>query len=161
MDEVSTDSEDIQRPSTFGDLASLFEVAAASMQTNFEIEEWFESLQQAHNGLDPGPALHVIVSILEYIDKHESSDLGPMTKILADGSQFGKHISAYLVAIIALLTPTLWIIEPWRLQFGDSGILGFYLERLRRAHGEHIWDTDALRLIGNTCVDLGLCTQAM
>lgn len=45
--------------------------------------------------------------------------------------------------------------EPWRLPFGDEKILDFYLDLLAADEIERNWTSDALRLVGNSCADLG------
>ena len=45
--------------------------------------------------------------------------------------------------------------EFFRLPFGDNNVLGFYLDLLAKYADEHDWTSDALRLVGNTCADLG------
>ena len=47
------------------------------------------------------------------------------------------------------------LLEPLRLPFGDMGVLEFYLNLLSKDADEHDWTSDALRLVGNTCADLG------
>ena len=43
----------------------------------------------------------------------------------------------------------------YRLPFGDEGVLDFYLDLLAEGENEHGWTSDALRLVGNSCADLG------
>ena len=45
--------------------------------------------------------------------------------------------------------------EPWRLPYGEASILDFYLDLLAAEEIEHEWTSDALRLVGNSCADLG------
>ena len=45
--------------------------------------------------------------------------------------------------------------ESLRLPFGDLKILDFYLDLLAKYSDERTWTSDALRLVGNTCADLG------
>ena len=45
--------------------------------------------------------------------------------------------------------------ELFREPFGDNNVLGFYLDLLAKYADEHGWTSDALRLVGNTCADLG------
>ena len=45
--------------------------------------------------------------------------------------------------------------ELFRLLFGDNNVLGFYLDLLAKYADEYDWTSDALRLVGNTCADLG------
>lgn len=45
--------------------------------------------------------------------------------------------------------------ESYRLPFGDNGVLDFYLDLLAEDVNEHAWTLNALRLVGNSCADLG------
>lgn len=47
------------------------------------------------------------------------------------------------------------LLESFRLPFGDNKVLDFYLDLLAKETDEHGWMSDALRLVGNTCADLG------
>ena len=50
--------------------------------------------------------------------------------------------------------------EPWRLFYGRVGLLDFYLDIFNKYRQGDEWDTPALKLIGNCCVDYGI-TPAM
>ena len=47
--------------------------------------------------------------------------------------------------------------ESLRLPFGDQRILDFYLDLLAKDENQSDWTSDALRLVGNSCADLGSC----
>ena len=100
------------------------------------VDGWRDKFAHADDeGADRREALRIVDYILKllYLDKIE---LETATRILADGSR----------------------VEEWRLPFGDEGILDFYLNcltRVRSGHNEPEWTSDALRLIGNCCADLG------
>ena len=100
------------------------------------VDGWRDKFAHAEDdGADRREALRIVDYILQllYLDKIE---LETATRILADGSR----------------------VEEWRLPFGDEGILDFYLNcltRVRGGHNEPEWTSDALRLIGNCCADLG------
>ena len=51
--------------------------------------------------------------------------------------------------------PAEMLSESLRLPFGDNNVLGFYLDLVAKDADEHDWTSDALRLVGNTCADLG------
>lgn len=59
-----------------------------------------------------------------------------VTKALADGSRY----------------------EPWRSPLGNTLVLESYLGLLAEG-GDYPWTTDALRLVGNCCIDIGLCPE--
>ena len=107
------------------------------------VEGWRYNLGHAEDeGADPHEALGNVQYILQllYLEK---IDLSVATKILADGSR----------------------VEKWRLPYGEVGILEFYLKcldpRYRGEHNEPGWTSDALRLIGNCCADLGSSHEAL
>lgn len=49
--------------------------------------------------------------------------------------------------------------ELWRLPLGDFGVLGFYLELVADTEDSPPWLIDALRLIGNACIDLRISSR--
>ena len=51
--------------------------------------------------------------------------------------------------------PTEKYLEKYRLAFGDENVLDFYLDLLAQDEKGHDWTSDALRLVGNSCADLG------
>ena len=76
-----------QNPDMFSLLAEHFERVTATDRMDFGIENWYETLKAVHNGGDLGDALRIVVAILP---KLEPVELSVATRLLADGSRYGK-----------------------------------------------------------------------
>lgn len=70
------------------------------------------------------------------LNLHDGQTFAIVTKALADGSRS----------------------EPWRSPLGNMLVLEFYLGLLAEG-GDFLWTIDALRLVGNCCIDIGLCPE--
>lgn len=46
-------------------------------------------------------------------------------------------------------------LEPWRLAYGDSGLLDFYLDYWNKYYGADGTNPDILIMFANTCVEFG------
>lgn len=143
------------KPQMFRFLSNIFKVIVPRDHTGSGFDEWPASLERADGGLEIGKALRAVVSILQYLREKSPAIIAPATKVLADGSRYGKL--AMVVSEVLQEEELLADMrsEPWRLPFGDEKMLDFYLDLLAADEIEHDWTSDALRLIGNTCADLG------
>lgn len=144
------------RPQMFRFLSNIFEKVVPPDHTGSGFDEWPATLGRADAGLEIGKALRAVVSILQYLQEESPATLVPATKVLADGSRYGKlliTVPIWCKEEEKLLTDTRS--EPWRLAFGDEQILDFYLDLLAADEIDHDWTPDVLRLIGNSCAELG------
>ncbi|KAF6221887.1 hypothetical protein HO133_001855 [Letharia lupina] len=144
------------KPQMFRFLSNIFEVIVPRDHTGSGFDEWPAFLERADGGLEIGKALRTVVSILQYLREKSPAIIAPATKVLADGSRYGKlaMVVSEVLQEGELLADTRP--EPWRLPFGDEKMLDFYLDLLAADEIEHDWTSDALRLIGNTCADLDI-----
>ena len=143
------------RPRMFPLLSDIFEDVLPRDHNGLGFDDWPTAFEHAHAGFELGKALRAVVSILGYLHEKSPITITPATKALADGSRYGKF-ATFVAKIVPkqrrlLLTHP----EPWRLLFGEASILDFYLDLLAAAEIEHEWTSDALRLVGNSCADLG------
>ncbi len=88
--------------------------------------------EQLNHATDYDDFVELIPSILRHLYLHDPGAFVTATKALADGSRN----------------------EPWRYPLGLT-VLHFYLDLIAEA-GDQGWTVDALRLIGNCCIDSSL-----
>lgn len=143
------------RPQMFPVLSNIFKSVVPREHNDWSFDEWPELLEHADAGVEIGKALRAVVSILEYLRKKSPATVVPATKVLADGSRYGELVMAVSEVVHKKEFLTDSCSEPWRLAFGDEKILDFYLDLLAADDNEHDWTSDALRLVGNSCADLG------
>ncbi len=148
--------EQLELSPIFRSLSDILGILVPQDCIGLGFDEWPELLERAGSGIEMEKALQVVVSILQYLEETSPENLAPVTKILADGSRYGELLLKYLVAIRNFQKHLAeMLLEPLRLPFGDMGVLEFYLNLLSKDVDEHDWTSDALRLVGNTCADLG------
>ena len=82
----------ISQPLMFGYLSDVFGSVVPREQTGLGFDGWPILLERADSGLEMNKALQAIVSILEYLEQISPVSLVAATKILADGSRFGKLV---------------------------------------------------------------------
>lgn len=58
--------------------------------TGLSFDDWPAMLERADAGLETGKALRAVVLILQYLRQKSPAKVIPATKILADGSRYGK-----------------------------------------------------------------------
>lgn len=59
-------------------------------KTGLGFDGWPKLLERADSGFGTGKALRTVVSILEYLEQSSPVSLALATKLLADGSRYGK-----------------------------------------------------------------------
>lgn len=84
------------RPQMFRLLFNVFENVMPRDYTGSGLNEWPAILERADNGLDTNKALQALVSILQYLQEISPMSIALATKILADGSRYGKLAMAVL-----------------------------------------------------------------
>ncbi len=111
-------------------LRALGEVVEEAVQQN-DSEARTLTAQLKH-ATDYDDCVELIPSILRHLYLHDPEAFVTATKALADGSRN----------------------ESWRYPLGQT-VLNFYLDLIAEA-GDQGWTVDALRLIGNCCIDSSL-----
>ena len=81
---------DSPNPQMFRLLSDTFENVVPRDRTGLGFDGWPAMLNRADAGLEIGKALRVVVSILQYLQGKSLATLVPATKVLADGSRYGK-----------------------------------------------------------------------
>ena len=74
----------------FPSLSEIFRSVVPGGLTGLGFNGWPKLLERADSGLEIGEALRAVVSVLEYLKRSSPVSLVPATKILADGSRYGK-----------------------------------------------------------------------
>ena len=144
------------RPQMFRLLFNVFKDTVPQDYICSGFDEWPAILERADDGLETEKGLRVVVAILQYLREKSPATVIHTTKILADGSRYGKLAIFFSKRVHKWEGPlTDRCLEPWRKSFGDENILDFYLDLLALDEINNAWASDALRLIGNSCADLG------
>lgn len=78
------------RPQMFRFLSNIFEKVVPPDHTGSGFDGWPATLGRADAGLEIGKALRTVVSILQHLQEESPATLVPATKVLADGSRYGK-----------------------------------------------------------------------
>ena len=105
---VSSSTEDntahpsLAVPPIFRSLSNVFENVVPQKSTGLGSQEWPNLLEHADSGLETDKALQAVVSILQYLEHNSPATLVSATRVLADGSRYGK----ILMNIQAVTTTT-------------------------------------------------------
>ena len=86
----STPQPGSARPQMFRSLSNIFETIVPRDHTGLDFDDWPAMLERADAGLETGKALRAVVLILQYLRQKSPATIIPATKILADGSRYGK-----------------------------------------------------------------------
>ena len=78
------------RPRMFPLLSDIFEDVVPRDHVGLDFDDWPTFLERAHAGFELDQALRVVVSILGYLHEKSPKTITPITKVLADGSRYGK-----------------------------------------------------------------------
>ena len=157
-DSSSHTSPEEPTPMMFLDLAN--SLSHVELMDSLAPKDWHTQLVRAH---EVGSADHIhdalrtVVKVLGPLRlAAEEQSLLDVTKLLADGSRysmyipyrvFHHHLSVILRAYVYS--------ESWRLSYGESGVLDYYLKLVAKEEIYRVWYSDGLRIIANTCADTG------
>ena len=81
---------DLSQSSMFRSLSDVFANVVPLECTGSGFEEWPKLLKRADSGYEADNALQAVVSILRYLEQSSPITLVAVTKVLADGSRYGK-----------------------------------------------------------------------
>ena len=71
-------------------LSDTFEDVVPRDHNGLGFDDWPTVFEHAHAGFELGKALRAVVSILRYLHEKSPVTIIPTTKVLADGSRYGK-----------------------------------------------------------------------
>ena len=77
-------------PLMFPLLSDIFEGVVPRDHVGLGFDDWPGVFENAHAGIEMGKALRAVVSILRYLHERSPITITPTTKVLADGSRYGK-----------------------------------------------------------------------
>ncbi len=140
---------DLPYPSFLDQLADIFERARPYEKTDGEAVTWNIHLKFIYHEHGAGEALRNVILVSQALDKGNwwCPYFTSVSYVLADASREGTRL-------IIIPMEELISLEPWRLMFGDYGILDFYFDLLPGdGYNRHPWIKHALRLIGNCCAE--------
>ena len=80
------------RPRMFTLLSNIFEDVVPRDHNGLGFDDWPTVFEHAHAGFELGKALRAVVSILRYLQEKSPVIITPTTKVLADGSRYGKLV---------------------------------------------------------------------
>ena len=83
----------LSQASMFRSLSDVFENVVPQETTGFGFDEWPKLFERAHSGFEMDKALQAVVSILQYMEQSSPVALVAATKVLADGSRYGKLLT--------------------------------------------------------------------
>lgn len=109
------------KPQMFRFLSNIFETIVPRDHTGSGFDEWPAFLERADGGLEIGKALRTVVSILQYLRENSPAIIAPATKVLADGSRYGK--------LAMVVSEVLQEGEHWLIRAQSRGD---YLSEMRR-----------------------------
>ena len=78
------------RPRMFPLLSGIFEDVVPRDHDGLGFDDWPTVFEHAHAGIELDQALRAVVSILRYLHEKSPVTITPTTKVLADGSRYGK-----------------------------------------------------------------------
>ena len=87
------------RPRMFPLLSDIFEDVVPRDHVGLGFDDWPTVFEHAHAGFELGKALRAVVSILRYLQDKSPMTITPTTKVLADGSRYGKFAIVMTVII--------------------------------------------------------------
>ena len=98
---------DFSQSSMFRSLSDVFANVVPRECTGSGFEEWPKLLKRADSGHEADNALQAVVSILRYLEQSSPITLVAVTKVLADGSRYGKlSMSPYALMRITTRAPS-------------------------------------------------------
>ena len=77
-------------PQMFPLLSDIFKDVVPRDHDGLGFDDWPTVFEHAHAGFELGKALRAVVSILRYLHNQSPTTITPTTKVLADGSRYGK-----------------------------------------------------------------------
>ena len=91
----STAQLQLTQPPMFRSLSDVFGNVVPPELTGIGVNEWPNLLERADSGVETDKALQAVVSILQYLEESSPVTLVAATKVLADGSRYGKLIMTF------------------------------------------------------------------
>lgn len=76
-------------------LSNIFENVVPRETTGLGFDGWPAIFERADAGFEIDKALRAVASILQYLQEKSPATLVPATKVLADGSRYGKLVIAF------------------------------------------------------------------
>lgn len=131
---------------TVEDIASLLSREGSGLAP----DEYDESVETDEARTRRTELLAPVLATCQQLWDSGSEELDLVAQKLGDGSRDGKHIS--VVVIFDNTQLTLEIVA-WRVPFGDSGILSFFLEVNSKNTLRPALQVHTHRIIGNSCAD--------
>lgn len=89
----STAQLNLTQPPMFRSLSDVFGNVVPRELTGIGENEWPNLLERADSGVETDKALQAVASILQYLEESSPVTLVAATKVLADGSRYGKLIT--------------------------------------------------------------------
>ena len=80
------------RPRMFPLLSDIFEDVVPRDHDGLGFDDWPTLFEHAHAGFELGKALRAVASILRYLQETSPATIAPTTKVLADGTRYGKFV---------------------------------------------------------------------
>ena len=147
-----------EQEAMFRALRHVFERAEEDLGS-FDIQDLLNSLDAADSDARRGhqnlEALHEVKVTLDQLWRSNSSYMAQATELLANGSRNRKALRDLYSRFCRGGRQADCYVAKWRLPYGSCGILDFYLRIVATPDVDKDVMLHSLRLVGNSCADIG------